>query len=106
MRIVSSIRLVPVLALLGVLSLLAACGAASSGSQATGGLGQGSSGSSSAGDHTPADTTSKQAAGNVVLQAKGDQKVIQDRSEEHTSELQSPCNLVCRLLLEKKKHKG
>src|SRR5256885_11069218 len=30
--------------------------------------------------------------GNVVI-----------RSEEHTSELQSPCNLVCRLLLEKKK---
>src|SRR2546426_268188 len=28
-----------------------------------------------------------------------------DRSEEHTSELQSPCNLVCRLLLEKKKTK-
>src|SRR2546426_7861320 len=29
------------------------------------------------------------------------------RSEEHTSELQSPCNLVCRLLLEKKKeHNG
>src|SRR5256885_11205372 len=27
----------------------------------------------------------------------------QTRSEEHTSELQSPCNLVCRLLLEKKK---
>src|SRR5256885_4224013 len=27
------------------------------------------------------------------------------RSEEHTSELQSPCNLVCRLLLEKKKHR-
>src|SRR5256885_2483271 len=27
---------------------------------------------------------------------------IEDRSEEHTSELQSPCNLVCRLLLEKK----
>src|SRR5256885_10499310 len=26
------------------------------------------------------------------------------RSEEHTSELQSPCNLVCRLLLEKKKN--
>src|SRR5256885_8996034 len=26
------------------------------------------------------------------------------RSEEHTSELQSPCNLVCRLLLEKKTH--
>src|ERR1039457_2541552 len=28
---------------------------------------------------------------------------FQYRSEEHTSELQSPCNLVCRLLLEKKK---
>src|SRR5256885_11263280 len=28
---------------------------------------------------------------------------IRFRSEEHTSELQSPCNLVCRLLLEKKK---
>src|SRR2546426_7937597 len=28
---------------------------------------------------------------------------IEVRSEEHTSELQSPCNLVCRLLLEKKK---
>ena len=28
---------------------------------------------------------------------------ISARSEEHTSELQSPCNLVCRLLLEKKK---
>src|SRR5256885_3789657 len=28
---------------------------------------------------------------------------VNARSEEHTSELQSPCNLVCRLLLEKKK---
>src|SRR5256885_8947687 len=28
------------------------------------------------------------------------------RSEEHTSELQSPCNLVCRLLLEKKKNRS
>src|SRR3989454_5567382 len=28
---------------------------------------------------------------------------LAERSEEHTSELQSPCNLVCRLLLEKKK---
>src|SRR5256885_9081786 len=34
------------------------------------------------------------------LQAKSGAVV---RSEEHTSELQSPCNLVCRLLLEKKK---
>src|SRR6266850_8292448 len=30
---------------------------------------------------------------------------LRPRSEEHTSELQSPCNLVCRLLLEKKKKK-
>src|SRR2546426_3605374 len=29
--------------------------------------------------------------------------IVRLRSEEHTSELQSPCNLVCRLLLEKKK---
>src|SRR5256885_7129499 len=29
--------------------------------------------------------------------------ILEQRSEEHTSELQSPCNLVCRLLLEKKK---
>src|SRR3989454_1215745 len=33
-------------------------------------------------------------------------KVVLRRSEEHTSELQSPCNLVCRLLLEKKKKKN
>src|SRR5688500_19249151 len=32
-------------------------------------------------------------------------EVARGRSEEHTSELQSPCNLVCRLLLEKKKHR-
>src|SRR5256885_9558098 len=31
--------------------------------------------------------------------------IVGGRSEEHTSELQSPCNLVCRLLLEKKKKK-
>src|SRR5256885_12378322 len=30
-------------------------------------------------------------------------QILGRRSEEHTSELQSPCNLVCRLLLEKKK---
>src|SRR5256885_11375293 len=33
-----------------------------------------------------------------------DQVLCRQRSEEHTSELQSPCNLVCRLLLEKKKN--
>src|SRR5688500_19134954 len=32
-----------------------------------------------------------------------DYQRLSRRSEEHTSELQSPCNLVCRLLLEKKK---
>src|SRR5256885_4749019 len=31
-------------------------------------------------------------------------RIRTERSEEHTSELQSPCNLVCRLLLEKKKN--
>src|SRR5256885_12134064 len=36
-------------------------------------------------------------------QQHGDGAEQQPRSEEHTSELQSPCNLVCRLLLEKKK---
>src|SRR5256885_9219045 len=38
----------------------------------------------------------------VSFQWKGLESLV--RSEEHTSELQSPCNLVCRLLLEKKKH--
>src|SRR2546426_2016386 len=33
---------------------------------------------------------------------KADDEILEARSEEHTSELQSPCNLVCRLLLEKK----
>src|SRR5205807_4344439 len=37
--------------------------------------------------------------------AKVDVGIDPHRSEEHTSELQSPCNLVCRLLLEKKKIK-
>src|SRR5258708_29059142 len=38
--------------------------------------------------------------GDKALEFKG---VVHDRSEEHTSELQSPDHLVCRLLLEKKK---
>src|SRR5256885_9626064 len=38
--------------------------------------------------------------------ARGKARVARSsRSEEHTSELQSPCNLVCRLLLEKKHHR-
>src|SRR2546426_8420677 len=58
-----------------------------------------------AGDHTL-------VLGEVVeagVEHDGGQALTQEeagfkyRSEEHTSELQSPCNLVCRLLLEKKK---
>src|SRR5256885_3897735 len=44
----------------------------------------------------------------VAARAGVEMKVLEladPRSEEHTSELQSPCNLVCRLLLEKKKHR-
>src|SRR2546426_3363808 len=37
------------------------------------------------------------------LDGRDEAGVSNRRSEEHTSELQSPCNLVCRLLLEKKK---
>src|SRR2546426_5422856 len=46
------------------------------------------------------------AGGDVALLVLGPAGVAdarEERSEEHTSELQSPCNLVCRLLLEKKK---
>src|SRR2546426_5528127 len=38
-----------------------------------------------------------------VAEGEPDDRGAVGRSEEHTSELQSPCNLVCRLLLEKKK---
>src|SRR5256885_12893018 len=38
----------------------------------------------------------------VLLEQRQHER-LSERSEEHTSELQSPCNLVCRLLLEKKK---
>src|SRR5688500_20235670 len=38
----------------------------------------------------------------LVTGPTGSGKTVTLRSEEHTSELQSPCNLVCRLLLEKK----
>src|SRR6266446_9235980 len=44
-----------------------------------------------------ADATLKVGAAAETVTVEG------ERSEEHTSELQSPCNLVCRLLLEKKK---
>src|SRR2546426_7679540 len=39
----------------------------------------------------------------IGLYVHGTLLLLLGRSEEHTSELQSPCNLVCRLLLEKKK---
>src|SRR5256885_12675485 len=47
------------------------------------------------------DSTEKRA----TMQGSAEEKRCRSlvRSEEHTSELQSPCNLVCRLLLEKKK---
>src|ERR1022692_5330944 len=42
----------------------------------------------------------------MYLHSRQDSRVaLINRSEEHTSELQSPCNLVCRLLLEKKKQR-
>src|SRR2546426_245134 len=49
--------------------------------------------------HAPLETLSPRPV-EAPLREGGDQA----RSEEHTSELQSPCNLVCRLLLEKKKN--
>src|SRR2546426_5681254 len=39
----------------------------------------------------------------IAREAGMSKATFYERSEEHTSELQSPCNLVCRLLLEKKK---
>src|SRR2546426_4655235 len=47
----------------------------------------------------PADST------RFVFRGSWQTAALAYRSEEHTSELQSPCNLVCRLLLEKKKKK-
>src|SRR5256885_12331868 len=43
--------------------------------------------------------------GTVLYSNRSFANIFDVRSEEHTSELQSPCNLVCRLLLEKKKKK-
>src|SRR2546426_6681667 len=48
--------------------------------------------------HTP-----RNLAAALAIEAAELQEIMLWRSEEHTSELQSPCNLVCRLLLEKKK---
>src|SRR5256885_6236436 len=58
------------------------------------------------GGHAPGGRRTRSARGPAgVGRGEGhrDQRFTRLRSEEHTSELQSPCNLVCRLLLEKKK---
>src|SRR5256885_12218515 len=56
-------------------------------------------------EHEAADhrETERLAQLGTGTQAQRDRQGAHQRSEEHTSELQSPCNLVCRLLLEKKK---
>src|SRR2546426_2173258 len=59
------------------------------------------------GGKLPVDTLHHARGGDAVHLARSGavgETVERVRSEEHTSELQSPCNLVCRLLLEKKKH--
>lgn len=79
-----SIRIVPLIAMLGVVGVLSACGTAStstSNKQISAGLGQGSSGYAPAQDKVagPASSTPANPAPNsAVLQARGDQKVIQD----------------------------
>src|SRR3989454_5674169 len=56
------------------------------------------------GGASPAMVGASPAPGRPVAGARRDLHAVEERrSEEHTSELQSPCNLVCRLLLEKKK---
>src|SRR5688500_20092330 len=52
---------------------------------------------------SPSPRQGASAIGASPAVARDPRLVARDRSEEHTSELQSPCNLVCRLLLEKKK---
>src|SRR2546426_1831142 len=54
------------------------------------------------GTRSPAQRRSRRAGDEVAARALC-WRAAARRSEEHTSELQSPCNLVCRLLLEKKK---
>src|SRR5256885_8581096 len=54
-------------------------------------------------DFTPRGLAVVAISSNDVAGYPADAPAEMKRSEEHTSELQSPCNLVCRLLLEKKK---
>src|SRR2546426_5211513 len=51
---------------------------------------------------TESDLSGRLSSGTAATEDNA-QPIRRIRSEEHTSELQSPCNLVCRLLLEKKK---
>src|SRR2546426_7052265 len=55
-------------------------------------------------DHGPASPTELKVPILASVAPPGSVTFVGARSEEHTSELQSPCNLVCRLLLEKKKN--
>src|SRR2546426_5594245 len=66
------------------------------------------SGDGAPGQHPGGDLPSRahrRSDGPRVFLLDGEEGAQKYRSEEHTSELQSPCNLVCRLLLEKKKKK-
>src|SRR5256885_3956429 len=54
-------------------------------------------------DHLAATPLGLQVTIQINVEQIDRRKVVFRRSEEHTSELQSPCNLVCRLLLERKK---
>src|SRR5256885_9250557 len=49
---------------------------------------------------------SREVRGRSCGKADDQGQRLAGRSEEHTSELQSPCNIVCRLLLDKKKKRG
>src|SRR5256885_12501279 len=60
--------------------------------------------SSAASETTPTSLNFKSSMRMEAVEPRSSFRVAR-RSEEHTSELQSPCNLVCRLLLEKKKKK-
>jgi Domain of unknown function (DUF4349) len=78
----SSNRIVPTLALLSVVGLMAACGSTPTSSQSpvSGGLAQGGATYSSADKNAVSGAPTSQAAGNPVLTAQGNQKVIQDAS--------------------------
>src|SRR2546427_3461809 len=55
--------------------------------------------------HSPARAGSRRCARRAGARGEHTDEILRERSEEHTSELQSQSNLVCRLLLEKKKKK-